>query len=189
MAKKKKSNIQGLATFKSEPSHSNSGQWDGAIDHNGLGTSSVPLTTFKKKEFVTKTAQETRELGKSFAKLLKKGDIVFLKGDLGSGKTTFTQGIVRYFGNKGFARSSSFILVNEYKAGKAGGGKLYHMDLYRLSPSSVWDIGIEEYLYGENISVIEWADRLVGAQNDNHWNVNIEILEKGRKITIEKIRR
>jgi tRNA threonylcarbamoyladenosine biosynthesis protein TsaE len=141
------------------------------------------LNTFKNNIFITKTPEETRNLGKRFAAVLKSGDIVFLKGDLGSGKTTFTQGIVKAFGNKGFARSSSFMLVNEYKAKDL---KFFHLDLYRLQPLSVWDIGIEEYIYSENISLIEWADRLVGSENDNHWNIEIETMDLDRKIKIEK---
>ncbi|MDR2860857.1 MAG: tRNA (adenosine(37)-N6)-threonylcarbamoyltransferase complex ATPase subunit type 1 TsaE [Elusimicrobiota bacterium] len=135
---------------------------------------------------ISKSAKETREFGKEFAKFLKKGDIVFLKGNLGAGKTTFVQGITAAFGNDGFARSSSFILANEYKAGQDI--KLFHLDLYRLSPANVWDIGIEEYLYSENIAVIEWADRLVGAQNDNTWEIEFESLEDERKIIIKRKR-
>ncbi|MDR1926180.1 MAG: tRNA (adenosine(37)-N6)-threonylcarbamoyltransferase complex ATPase subunit type 1 TsaE, partial [Endomicrobium sp.] len=66
--------------------------------------------------FTTKTPEETRRLGKKFAAMLKSGNIIFLKGNLGSGKTTFTQGVVKAFGNKCFARSSSFMIVNEYNA-------------------------------------------------------------------------
>jgi tRNA threonylcarbamoyladenosine biosynthesis protein TsaE len=139
---------------------------------------------FKKKIFFTKTPKETIDLGKKFATVLKSGDIVSLKGDLGSGKTTFTQGVVKAFGNKGFTRSSSFMLVNEYNA---DGIKLFHIDLYRLKPSNVWDIGIEEYLYSGNISLIEWADRLLGSENDNRWNVEIvNTAGSERKIKIEK---
>jgi len=137
-------------------------------------------------EFVTQTPEETRELGRAFSSLLKRGDIVFLQGDLGSGKTTFTQGVAGAFGNKGFARSSSFTLVSEYAAAAAG-CKLYHLDLYRLSPANVYDIGVEEYLYGENISLVEWPDRLKGAGNENHWTVAIEYAgDNQRKIKIEK---
>jgi tRNA threonylcarbamoyladenosine biosynthesis protein TsaE len=141
------------------------------------------LNISERNVFITKAPQETRNLGMSFSQLLKSGDIIFLKGNLGSGKTTFTQGIVKAFGNKGFARSSSFMLVNEYKAPNSL--KFFHFDLYRLSLSSVWDIGIEEYIYGNNISLIEWADRLVGMEKDNYWNVEIENLGIERKITIK----
>ena len=133
--------------------------------------------------FITNRPEETRKLGGQFAALLKSGDIVFLKGDLGSGKTTFSQGVVSAFGNKGFARSSSFMLVNEYDAKEK---KLFHLDLYRLTPASVWDIGIEEYIYSGNISLIEWPDRLMGAQDDCTWIVEIEADEMQRKIKIEK---
>ncbi|WP_374129040.1 tRNA (adenosine(37)-N6)-threonylcarbamoyltransferase complex ATPase subunit type 1 TsaE [Candidatus Endomicrobiellum agilis] len=143
----------------------------------------LDINTSKKKFFITKTPKQTSNLGKKFAALLKSGDIVFLKGDLGSGKTTFVQGVVKAFGNKGFARSSSFTLVNEYDA---NGLKLFHIDLYRLDPSSVWNIGIEEYLFSGNISLIEWADRLVGAENDNYWNVEIESTGSNREVKIEK---
>ena len=138
---------------------------------------------FKPGLFITKTPEETRLLGEKFAGSLKSGDIVFLKGDLGSGKTVFTQGIVRAFGNKGFARSSSFILVNEYAAGEC---KLFHLDLYRLNPAAVWDLGIEEYLFSGNIAVVEWADRLIGLHDDSAWNVEIESAGNERKIKIEK---
>ncbi|MCA6069792.1 MAG: tRNA (adenosine(37)-N6)-threonylcarbamoyltransferase complex ATPase subunit type 1 TsaE [Endomicrobium sp.] len=141
------------------------------------------FNTFKNNAFITKTSEETRALGKQFASVLKSGDIIFLKGDLGSGKTTFAQGVVRAFGNKGFAKSSSFMLVNEYDAADL---KLFHLDLYRLQPSTVWSIGIEEYIYSENISLIEWADKLIGAENDNQWSVEIENTGSERKIKIEK---
>lgn len=140
-------------------------------------------STSKTRTFKTETPEQTRELGEKFAKELKKGDIVFLKGDLGSGKTTFTQGIVKSFGNKGFARSSSFTLVNEYDAGEC---KLFHMDLYRLEPATLWDLGIEEYLFSGNITVIEWPERLLGSQNDNTWNIEIVSDDNERKIKIEK---
>jgi tRNA threonylcarbamoyladenosine biosynthesis protein TsaE len=144
----------------------------------------VDLSTFKDSTFITKTPQETRNLAKKFASVLKSGDIVFLNGNLGSGKTTFTQGITQFFGNKGFARSSSFMFVNEYQA--FNNLKLFHIDLYRLKESSIFEIGIEEYLYSENISLIEWSKRLIDGENENHWGITIENLTNKRKIKIEK---
>ncbi|MDR3274842.1 MAG: tRNA (adenosine(37)-N6)-threonylcarbamoyltransferase complex ATPase subunit type 1 TsaE [Endomicrobium sp.] len=144
------------------------------------------INTFKKNIFITTTPKQTRNLGEKFAVVLKKGDIVLLKGGLGSGKTTFTQGVVRAFRNKGFANSASFTLVNEYNAN--GATRLFHMDLYRLQPSNVWDIGIEEYLYSDNISLIEWPDRLVGIENYSQWNIEIENIGLERKIKIDKIK-
>jgi tRNA threonylcarbamoyladenosine biosynthesis protein TsaE len=140
------------------------------------------INIFKKKIF-TKTSSETRNLGKKLAFMLKSGEIVFLKGDFGSGKTTFSQGIIKAIGNKNFARSSSFTIINEYNVKNL---KLFHIDLYRLEPSNIWDLGIEEYVYSKNISIIEWADRLTGSENDNHWNIEIKIIGSGREIKIEK---
>ncbi|MDR3071640.1 MAG: tRNA (adenosine(37)-N6)-threonylcarbamoyltransferase complex ATPase subunit type 1 TsaE [Endomicrobium sp.] len=137
----------------------------------------------KQNIFVTKNPDETRNLGERFASVLRSSDIVFLNGDLGSGKTIFAQGVIKAFGNKGFAKSSSFIIVNEYNAGDL---KLFHFDLYRLEPSNILDIGIEEYIYSKNISLIEWADRLIGSFNDSYWNVEIEDMGSIRKIKIEK---
>ncbi|AKL97436.1 tRNA (adenosine(37)-N6)-threonylcarbamoyltransferase complex ATPase subunit type 1 TsaE [Endomicrobium proavitum] len=144
------------------------------------------LNTRVSNIFETSSAEQTRKIGGEFSKLLKKGDIIFLKGDLGSGKTTFTQGVVNAFGNKGFARSSSFMLVCEYSGANAA-DKLFHLDLYRLSQATVWDIGIEEYIYGDNISIIEWADRLVGVKPN--WLVEMEYVgDNNRKITIECVK-
>lgn len=142
------------------------------------------LSTFKNSTFITKIPQETKNLAKKFASVLKSGDIVFLNGNLGSGKTTFTQGITKFFGNKGFAKSSSFMFVNEYHT--FDNLKLFHIDLYRLKKSSIFDIGIEEYLYSENISLIEWPQKLIDGKNENHWDITIENLTNRRKIKIEK---
>ncbi|MDR1418122.1 MAG: tRNA (adenosine(37)-N6)-threonylcarbamoyltransferase complex ATPase subunit type 1 TsaE [Endomicrobium sp.] len=142
------------------------------------------LSIFKNSAFITKTPQETRVLAKKFASILKSGDIVFLNGNLGSGKTTFSQGITQFFGNTGFARSSSFMLVNEYQAFDSF--KLFHIDLYRLKKTSIFDIGIEEYLYSKNISLIEWPQRLSDGENENHWDITIENLINKRKIKIQK---
>jgi tRNA threonylcarbamoyladenosine biosynthesis protein TsaE len=134
--------------------------------------------------YLTNNADETRRLGAQFAKLLKKGDIVFLNGELGGGKTTFVQGIVFAFGNDGFARSSSFTLISEYKAKDC---KLFHLDLYRLENANIWELGFEEYLYSSNITLIEWADRLSDIQDDKTWELNFDYVDADkRKITIKK---
>jgi tRNA threonylcarbamoyladenosine biosynthesis protein TsaE len=141
--------------------------------------------------FITVTPTETRRLGVKFAKFLKKGDIVLLYGECGSGKTTFVQGIVRAFGNRGFAKSASFMLVNEYNAFCKT--KLFHLDLYRLDSVHIYDIGLEEYIYGSNISLIEWPDKIIGLETNNSWKIyltqeyNSDNINK-RIIKIEKIK-
>ncbi|MCL2388759.1 MAG: tRNA (adenosine(37)-N6)-threonylcarbamoyltransferase complex ATPase subunit type 1 TsaE [Elusimicrobia bacterium] len=132
----------------------------------------------------TSNAEETRTAGAEFSKLLKPGDIVFLKGNLGYGKTTFVQGVLRGLGYKKFARSSSFNLVSEYNFNKF---KLYHLDLYRLDASDVWKLGIEEYLFSENITLIEWADRIKAAEPLHTWLVEIKGGGSSREIKITKV--
>ena len=111
----------------------------------------------KKMDIVTSSAEETRKLGEKIAGTLKSGDIVTLVGDLGSGKTTFVQGIFKKLGIKEFARSSSFIVANEYSSKKS---KLCHIDLYRLGAADINNLGLEEYFRSDCITVVEWADRL-----------------------------
>jgi tRNA threonylcarbamoyladenosine biosynthesis protein TsaE len=134
----------------------------------------LALTTFN--------AAQTRRAGAEFAKLLTPGDIVFLKGNLGFGKTTFVQGILKGFGYKKFARSSSFNLVSEYKFKNFN---VYHLDLYRLEPTDIWNLGVEEYLFSPNISLVEWADRIKAKTPLHNWQVEIKSLARGREIKIE----
>jgi tRNA threonylcarbamoyladenosine biosynthesis protein TsaE len=144
----------------------------------------ISKTDSKNNIFISKSDQETRLLGLKFASLLKKGDIVFFRGDLGSGKTTFIQGIVKYFGIKKYARSSSFIIANEYEGNSC---KIIHLDLYRLLSSDIFDIGIDEYLCSENIALIEWADRLENLRKNPNWTVEmLYIDENTREIKIGK---
>jgi tRNA threonylcarbamoyladenosine biosynthesis protein TsaE len=143
------------------------------------------ISISEKTVFATDSPEQTRKIGQAFAALLKKGDVVFLNGELGSGKTTFTQGAVKAFGNKGFARSSSFMLVTEYEAG--AGEKLFHIDLYRLEPSYIEETGLEEYICGDGIALIEWPQRLKEGGGLKTWNIKFEYCgEEKRKITIEK---
>ncbi|RCX12743.1 tRNA threonylcarbamoyladenosine biosynthesis protein TsaE [Anaerobacterium chartisolvens] len=107
------------------------------------------------KRFKTFSEQETKDVGWSLGKLLKAGDLVCLKGDLGAGKTAFTYGIARAAGVQGYITSPTFTIVNEYNSSIP----LYHFDVYRISDAEeMFDIGLEEYIGGEGISVIEWAD-------------------------------
>jgi tRNA threonylcarbamoyladenosine biosynthesis protein TsaE len=116
------------------------------------------------------------------ARLLRAGDVVFLKGELGGGKTTLVQGIARGMGVRRFVRSSSFILVNEYAVRPL---KLYHMDLYRLAHCEVENLGLEEYLFGDGITVVEWAERMEPLQLQPACEVRLSwISETRRKIEV-----
>ncbi len=141
------------------------------------------INTFKNKIFYTKTDIETRSLGKKFASILKPKDIVFFNGDLGAGKTTFIQGILSYFGIKKFVRSASFMLVSEFETKLC---PVYHLDLYRLDENNTMDLGIDEYLFGDGISLVEWCDRLKHYNIKKRWNINIDYVDNGRKIKTER---
>lgn len=113
-----------------------------------------------KYKFISQSETETISFATKIAKHLKGGDIVCLFGNLGSGKTTFVKGLASAFGvNPNKVNSPTFTLINEYKTKKSE-LDIYHFDLYRLnSTDEINDIGYDEYLYGNGISVIEWAER------------------------------
>lgn len=99
---------------------------------------------------------ETQRLGALLGGLLAPGDVVLLHGDLGAGKTAFTQGIAVGLGVARAVNSPTFTILKEYE----GRLPLYHFDLYRIeSPDEVYALGFEEYLDGAGVSVIEWAER------------------------------
>jgi len=108
-------------------------------------------------EIITKSVAETQEFASKFVERLNTGTVVGLYGQLGSGKTTFVQGMAKSLGIYQPISSPTFKLVSEYQ-GKAK--KLYHIDCYRINNAADFlNIGGEEYLYPENaITVIEWAD-------------------------------
>jgi len=112
------------------------------------------------KNFViSNSAKETEVLGATLAKLLSPSDNIALTGNLGSGKTTFTKGLARGLNieKPEYVNSPSFVLMKEYK----GRANLYHFDLYRLdSLEDIEYINMREYLDGDGIVVIEWADRM-----------------------------
>lgn len=105
----------------------------------------------------THSAEETRSLGQKLGKLLRPGDFVALTGDLGAGKTQFTQGIAAGLGVEEAAVSPTYTLINEYE----GRCPVYHFDVYRLDRiDEMEDLGYEEYFYGQGVTIVEWADRI-----------------------------
>lgn len=109
-----------------------------------------------KKIFNTSSPEETVELGRQIGKELKTGDVVALIGELGAGKTSFTQGIAEGLDVTSYVKSPSFTIVNEYK----GRLPVYHIDLYRLGNiNEIHELGIEEYFYGDGVTIIEWAEK------------------------------
>lgn len=108
-------------------------------------------------DIVSNSEKETIELGKELASKLKKGDIIILSGDLGSGKTKFTEGILTYFGLEEEISSPTFTIVNEYNTDQLN---IYHFDVYRLNDIDEFRaIGGEEY-FEKGACIIEWGEMI-----------------------------
>jgi tRNA threonylcarbamoyladenosine biosynthesis protein TsaE len=140
----------------------------------------------------TFSEKETISFAEQFAGRLVLGDVVALNGELGSGKTQFVKGVCLGLGVVDVVMSPSFIIMNEYKATRNGGGALsvFHFDFYRIrSLNEVYDLGIEEYFYGKGICLIEWAKVATSLLPTNRYEVSLSILpqESTREITIEKV--
>ena len=107
--------------------------------------------------FISNSPDETESFGRQFAGNLKPGDVLALIGDLGAGKTQFVKGLVAGIGQGGTVTSPTFTLIHEYSGGRL---PVYHFDFFRLEDQPAAErLGLEEYLFGDGVSVIEWADR------------------------------
>ena len=118
----------------------------------------------------SKSAQETLMIGKKIASKLKGNEIILLFGELGSGKTTLSQGLIKGLGFEGWPRSPSFVIVKEYKVKY----KIQHMDFYRLDNlASLLGFGIEDYLNMDSIKIIEWPEIGMELMNKEYLKINI----------------
>lgn len=108
------------------------------------------------RKLILKNEDETRAFGLELGASLRKGDIVALIGDLGTGKTALTKYIAEGLGIQEVITSPTFTIVQEYRQGRL---PLYHFDVYRIGdPEEMYELGYEEYFYGDGVCVIEWAD-------------------------------
>jgi tRNA threonylcarbamoyladenosine biosynthesis protein TsaE len=108
--------------------------------------------------FISNSPADTEAIGRQVAENLGVGSVLALKGDLGSGKTLFVKGVVNGLGSGADVTSPTFTILHEYR----GGGRLpvYHFDLFRVEdPQALARLGLDDYFFGDGISVIEWADR------------------------------
>lgn len=137
--------------------------------------------------FETFSPEETRLLGMKIGKTAQPGQVYTLTGDLGVGKTVFTQGVAEGLGITGPVNSPTFTIVHEYEEGRL---PFYHFDVYRIGDAEeMEEIGYEDYFYGTGICLIEWAELIEEILPETTCSIIIEKdLEKGfdyRKITIE----
>ncbi|MHB1318149.1 MAG: tRNA (adenosine(37)-N6)-threonylcarbamoyltransferase complex ATPase subunit type 1 TsaE [Anaerolineae bacterium] len=118
-----------------------------------------PILSANDFDVVTHSPAQTFAIGKRLGQLLLPGDVVCLQGELGTGKTCLTQGIGAGLNVSGVINSPTFVFVNEYRP-VGSGPYLYHVDLYRVSGYiETLSLGLEDYIYGDGVTVIEWADR------------------------------
>ncbi|MBD3881220.1 tRNA (adenosine(37)-N6)-threonylcarbamoyltransferase complex ATPase subunit type 1 TsaE [Phormidium tenue FACHB-886] len=131
--------------------------------------------------------QATHQLGTRLGQLLTAGSVLLLEGDLGSGKTTFVQGIAAGLGITEAVVSPTFILLNEYPEGRL---PLYHLDLYRLQPTEVKALYLENYWEGIEVPLgivaIEWAERLT-QRPSSYLQIQITPSEQGRQIELRPV--
>lgn len=129
---------------------------------------------YRNENYKSESPEETQSLGKKIGKTLQQGDVIALIGDLGTGKTCLTQGIARGAGiaPDEIVSSPSYILINEYN----GKVPIYHIDLYRLENSEqIAELGLSEYVEGDGICIIEWAERMAEALPDTCIKIRITL--------------
>ena len=136
----------------------------------------------------TRNAKETYDLGKKIGSHAKAGEVYTLVGDLGVGKTVFTQGLAKGLGIEEPISSPTFTIVQVYDDGRL---PFYHFDVYRIGDIEEMDeVGFEEYVMGEGVSLIEWANLIEEILPERRTNILIEKdLTQGfdyRRITIEE---
>ena len=133
------------------------------------------------KSYVSNSLRETEVLGKRLGSLLERGDMVCMSGDLGAGKTFFTKAMAVGMGIEEDVTSPTYTIINEYD----GMVKLYHLDVYRIMEiEEMYDIGYEEYFFGDGVCIVEWADMVRELLPDDYLWIEIERTgEKTRRFT------
>jgi len=132
----------------------------------------------KSLKLISHSPEETQEIGTWLGELAQEGDIFLLSGNLGAGKTCLTQGIAWGLGSQEYALSPTFVLMRELK----GRLPLYHIDLYRLDQiEEISDLGLDDYLYGHGLCVIEWAEKGISVLPADHLLIKINYLSDNER--------
>jgi tRNA threonylcarbamoyladenosine biosynthesis protein TsaE len=136
-----------------------------------------------KEKFLSENPDKTRDIARELAGSLRPGDVLYLYGELGSGKTVFVKGLCEGLGVKEDVTSPSFVIATQYH----GKYTITHVDLYRLDSDAASDLPVEEYMLEDGITVIEWADRI--GRVSKGISVRMTILNhQKRAIEIEDLR-
>lgn len=123
-------------------------------------------------EIKTYSEKETFELGKRIANAVNPGTVILFYGDLGAGKTVMTKGIAAGLGITEMITSPTFTIMQEYEGGRM---PLYHLDVYRIEdPDEMEEVGLNEYIYGNGLTVIEWAEQIEDILPEDAIKITIE---------------
>ena len=128
---------------------------------------------------IVKNLEQTKQLASEFATTLKVGDVVLLNGDLGAGKTTFTQFVFKHLGVEGVVNSPTFAVLKTYEA---NGITLNHFDTYRINTAEAIECGFDEVVSsGDSITFIEWSENIVSLLPKNCITINITLIDENKR--------
>lgn len=143
-------------------------------------------------DIISHSAAQTQRLGMRLGEMAQGGELILLSGNLGTGKTTFTQGLAQGMGITEHINSPTFTLLKEYPGqsrSNAGadaqsqiGPALYHFDLYRLDdPEEIFDLGFEDYFYSDGVCVVEWADKAELLWPSDHLRIRMKMMSETKR--------
>lgn len=137
-------------------------------------------------KLLSHSVEETHQIGKRLAQLLLPGDVLLMLGDMGAGKSELTRGIARGLGVMGYVTSPTFTILQVHSDGRM---PLYHYDWYRLeSAEELYELSMDEYLYGDGVSVIEWPSRAEEAIPETYLEVElVPVGENDREIHLRPV--
>lgn len=139
-------------------------------------------------KYITRSVKETKELAKELVKSLKAGQVIGLSGDLGAGKTAFTQGLAKALGVKSIVNSPTFVLMKVYEAQHKVIKTLVHIDAYRLDEwSNLEALGIEEYMADpQTLVVVEWVEKIKKIMPKGVKYYNFKVLSEDQREIVVK---
>ncbi|MCZ8524017.1 MULTISPECIES: tRNA (adenosine(37)-N6)-threonylcarbamoyltransferase complex ATPase subunit type 1 TsaE [Paenibacillus] len=125
-------------------------------------------------QYISRSVEDTASLAQGVARLFDRGTVITLDGDLGAGKTTFSQAVAKAIGVKDIVNSPTFTIIKEYKGDKL---PFYHMDVYRLSADEADELGLDDYFYGDGVTLVEWASLIEDLLPEDRLEIRIGLLE------------
>ncbi len=140
------------------------------------------LREFKSLTYQSNSLEDTEVFAKSLAKTVTASTVIALNGSMGAGKTAFAKFFAKGLGIEGAVNSPTFTIMNIYEGGRI---PMYHFDAYRIEdPDEMLEIGFEEFLYGNGVCIVEWAELIKDILPSVHISIKIEILSENQRLII-----